>query len=150
MADSAAAILEIEVELGGPDGIPDDFVELDGAAVGDDGSFGGALLAHPGDILVASVQVGFGDGGEVLAGLRLVHHECELVAAAAFFVPRAHVKERVAVVHVERRLDIVLFEFDAVVTFAIHAVLEVASALDFPAAVDVAAGTNEASGGAGE
>ena len=45
----------------------------------------------------------------------------------------------VAVVHVERGLDVVFVEFYGVGTVAVERVLEVAAASDFPAIVDVAA-----------
>ena len=53
-ARAGAAILEIEVKMGGPERIPDDFVEPDGAAVLDKGGLWREFLAHPGDVLEPS------------------------------------------------------------------------------------------------
>jgi hypothetical protein len=48
-----------------------------------------------------------------------------------------------AVVHVKGRFHVVLGEFDGVGAVAIDSVLEIAPTLDFPAAVDVTAGSEE-------
>ena len=129
--------------MGGPERIPDDFVEPDGAAVLDKGCFWREFLAHPGDVLESSAQVGPCDGSEGLAGLRTVDHQRNLVAAFAFLDLGAEIEVVVAVVHVKGRFHVVLGEVDAVGALTVDGVLEVAAALDFPAAVDVSAGSDE-------
>ncbi len=46
-AGSGAAIHEIQVQIGCPQGIFDDFVELDGAAIDDKGGFCREIGAEP-------------------------------------------------------------------------------------------------------
>lgn len=142
-ARAGAAILEIEVKMGGPERIPDDFVEPDGAAVLDKGCFWREFLAHPGDVLEPSAQVGPCDGREGLAGLRIVDHQRNLVAALTFVDLRAEIEVVVAVVHIKGRFHVILGEIDAVGAVPVDGVLEVAAALDFPAAIDVSAAAKQ-------
>ncbi len=138
-AHAAAAILKVELHIGGPKGVVDNLVEVDVAAVLDEGRLGGELLAHPGDVLVAAIDAGLGNGLQLAVGGRVWHHDGELVAAVALIDLRLEVEVVVAVVHVEGGLAIVFVEVDSVAALAVDGVLEVAAALDFPAVVDVAA-----------
>jgi len=138
-ADAGAAVLEIQLQIGGPERVSDDFVEAYGATVGDKRGFGGELLAHPGDVLVPPVEACPCDGDEIFAGLRVVYHQRELVSSLAFVDSGAKEEVMVAVVHVKGRFHVVFGKFYGIGAIIIDGVFDVASALDFPAAVDVAA-----------
>lgn len=56
LAIPAAAVLEIQFQIGGVKGILDDFVEMDVAAIGDEGRKG-SVLHKPGHVFLLSVDV---------------------------------------------------------------------------------------------
>ena len=130
--------------MGGPERIPNNFVKTDSATVLDKGGLWRELLAHPGDVQEPSTQVGSCDGGEGLAGLRIVNHQRDLVTTLAFIEAGAEIEVMVAVIHVKRRFDIVLSEVNAIRAVSVNRVLDVAAPLDFPAAVDIATAAQEA------
>ena len=74
-AQSRAAILEIKVQIGRPQGISDDFVEFDGAAVRDKGGLVGRLRPEPRNRLVVAVYACAAHRSEGFARLRVVDHE---------------------------------------------------------------------------
>lgn len=139
LAGAGTAILEIQVQVGCPQGISDDLVEMDRAAVGNYGGLGRTFRFHPGDILHSSVDACPCHRGQVLACRGVVYQQGKLVLSAACGELRLEVEIMVLVVDVVRGLHIVFIQVDGVGALSVDSVLEIAAALDFPTAVDVAA-----------
>ena len=129
LAVSAPAVQRVQGKVRRPGGIVL-LVEVDGTAVGENLGPFRIFDDNPGILPLY---------GGVIAQGGPVHHDRELVAAAAFLGARLQVQVMVAVVD-ERDFDVVRIELDGVALPAIDLVLDVASALHFPTVVDAAAG----------
>lgn len=136
IARSAAAILEIKLNVGCPEGILDNFVKMDVAAVFNKGCFFIDGLAHPGNLLVVSVDDSRGYGLDFPACGGPVYHDGELIASVAFVELGLEIEIMTAIL---RYIAIFTVQLNGVFFAAVDGILEVSATLDFPTVVNVAA-----------